>query len=74
MRAARVHEYDPDLGSPEFLKVEDVPEPTIGEPDDVIVRVGRAGLCRTDLHIVEGLWDETRVVDLSYVLGHENAG
>jgi NAD+-dependent secondary alcohol dehydrogenase Adh1 len=42
MRAARVHEYDPDLGGPEFLKVEDVPEPTIDEPDDVIVRVGRS--------------------------------
>jgi NAD+-dependent secondary alcohol dehydrogenase Adh1 len=74
MRAARVHEYDPDLSGPEFLKVEDVPEPGIDEPDDVIVRVGGGGLCRTDLHIVEGLWDDTRVVDLPYVLGHENAG
>jgi NAD+-dependent secondary alcohol dehydrogenase Adh1 len=56
------------------LKVEDVPDPTIDEPDDVIVRVGGAGLCRTDLHIIEGLWDDARVVDLPYVLGHENAG
>jgi NAD+-dependent secondary alcohol dehydrogenase Adh1 len=74
MRAVRVHEYDPDLIGPEFLKVEDVPEPTISEPDDVIVRVGGAGLCRTDLHIVEGLWEDARLVDMPYVLGHENAG
>ena len=74
MKAARVYEYDPDLAGPEFLKVEDVPEPSIDEPDDVIVRVGGAGLCRTDLHIVEGLWDDARIVDLPYVLGHENAG
>jgi NAD+-dependent secondary alcohol dehydrogenase Adh1 len=74
MKAARVHEYDAELGGPEFLKVEDVPEPTIGEPDDVIVRIGGAGLCRTDLHIVEGLWEDARLVDMPYVLGHENAG
>ena len=74
MKAARVYEYDPELAGPEFLKVEDVPEPSIDEPDDVIVRVGGAGLCRPDLHIVEGLWDDARIVDLPYVLGHENAG
>lgn len=74
MKAARVYEYDPDFKGPEFLRVEDVPDPAVDEPDDVIVRVGGAGLCRTDLHIIEGLWDDARVVDLPYVLGHENAG
>lgn len=74
MKAARLYGYDPELKGPEFLKVEDVPEPTISEPDEVIVRVGGAGLCRTDLHIIEGLWDEALVVEPPYVLGHENAG
>ena len=38
------------------------------------VKVGGAGLCRTDLHIQEGQWAEKSGVELPYVLGHENAG
>jgi NAD+-dependent secondary alcohol dehydrogenase Adh1 len=38
------------------------------------VRMGGAGLCRTDLHIQEGQWAEKSGVKLPYTLGHENAG
>lgn len=54
--------------------VEQVDEPAIEGPLDVIVRIGGAGLCRTDLHIVEGQWAEKSGVRLPYTLGHENAG
>ena len=58
-------------------KVDQVAEPKITAPDDVIVRIGAAGLCRTDLHIIEGVWkdiqDPHRTL-LPYILGHENAG
>ncbi|MFL5875250.1 MAG: NAD(P)-dependent alcohol dehydrogenase [Solirubrobacteraceae bacterium] len=68
MIAARLHRYhDP-------LAVESVPEPEISGPHDVIVRMGGAGLCRTDLHIQEGQWAEKSGVELPYTLGHENAG
>jgi NAD+-dependent secondary alcohol dehydrogenase Adh1 len=68
MIAARLHRYhDP-------LKVEELDEPKITGPHDVIVRVGGAGLCRTDLHIQEGQWAEKSGVELPYTLGHENAG
>jgi NAD+-dependent secondary alcohol dehydrogenase Adh1 len=68
MIAARLHRYhDP-------LTVESVDEPNIGDPHDVIVRMGGAGLCRTDLHIQEGQWAEKSGVKLPYTLGHENAG
>ena len=43
-------------------------------PFDVVVRIGGAGLCRTDLHIVEGQWAAKSNVALPYTLGHENAG
>ncbi|MFL5853224.1 MAG: NAD(P)-dependent alcohol dehydrogenase [Solirubrobacteraceae bacterium] len=56
------------------LAVESVPEPEISGPHDVIVRMGGAGLCRTDLHIQEGQWAEKSGVELPYTLGHENAG
>jgi NAD+-dependent secondary alcohol dehydrogenase Adh1 len=68
MRAVRLHSYG------ERPVVEEVPEPEITEPLDLIVRIGGAGLCRTDLHIIEGQWREKSGVDLPYTLGHENAG
>lgn len=68
MRAIRLHRYG------EWPALEDVPEPELREPFDVIVRIGGAGLCRTDLHIVEGQWQEKSDVTLPYTLGHENAG
>ncbi|HET6987628.1 MAG TPA: NAD(P)-dependent alcohol dehydrogenase, partial [Kribbella sp.] len=43
-------------------------------PLDVIVRIGGAGVCRTDLHILEGQWAEKSGVRLPYTIGHENAG
>jgi NAD+-dependent secondary alcohol dehydrogenase Adh1 len=74
VRAARLYSYDEALEGPEFVRLEEVPEPRVEEPDEVLVRVGGAGVCRTDLHIVQGLWDDALVVDPPYVLGHENAG
>ena len=68
MKAARLHNYH------EALKVEEIDEPKILGPHDVIVKIGAAGLCRTDLHIQEGQWAEKSGVVLPYVPGHENAG
>jgi NAD+-dependent secondary alcohol dehydrogenase Adh1 len=68
MKAARLHEYH------QQLRLDEIGEPGIVEPHDVIVRVGGAGLCRTDLHIQEGQWAEKSGVRLPYTLGHENAG
>ena len=68
MKAARLHKYH------EALKVEEIDEPKILGPLDVIVKIGAAGLCRTDLHIQEGQWAEKSGVVLPYVPGHENAG
>jgi NAD+-dependent secondary alcohol dehydrogenase Adh1 len=68
MNAARLHAYR------EPLKLDEVEEPAAGGPLDVIVRIGAAGLCRTDLHIQEGQWAEKSGVQLPYTPGHENAG
>ncbi|HEY0451408.1 NAD(P)-dependent alcohol dehydrogenase [Actinophytocola sp.] len=68
MRAVRLNKYDT---TPELV---DVAEPAIESPLDVIVRIGGAGVCRTDLHIIEGQWEEKSGVELPYTLGHENAG
>ena len=55
MKAARLHNYDESIPQ-ESLKVEEIEEPEIENPLDVVVRVGAAGLCRTDIHVVEGQW------------------
>ncbi len=74
MKAAVLHQYDEALSGAEFVRYEDVPDLTIDKPTDVIVRIGGAGVCRTDLHIVEGIWRSKVDVTLPYIMGHENAG
>ncbi len=68
MKAVRLHEFH---SKP---LIDDVPEPVISGPLDVIVRIGGAGVCRTDLHIIDGQWDAAMHTPLPYILGHENAG
>src|SRR4030081_3702696 len=68
MKAVRLHAYG------QRPVVEQVADPVISGPLDVIVKIGGAGLCRTDLHIIEGQWADRSGVSLPYTLGHENAG
>ena len=55
------------------LELIDVPEPQCG-PGEVKIRVLRAGLCGTDLHIES--WDDTaaHMVDPPLIVGHEFYG
>ena len=57
-----------EIGKP--FTVQEVPNPTIG-PDDVLVETRTCGICRTDLHIQEGL---AYVPTLPHIPGHEPAG
>ncbi|WP_287005131.1 MULTISPECIES: NAD(P)-dependent alcohol dehydrogenase [Gordonia] len=68
MRAVQV------VGYHDKLQLTEVPDPVVTGPLDVIVRIGGAGVCRTDLHILEGQWAEKSGVELPYTIGHENAG
>jgi NAD+-dependent secondary alcohol dehydrogenase Adh1 len=74
MKAAVLESYDTSLARPDFVVYREVKEPTIDGPDEIIVRVGGAGVCRTDLHVIEGLWRNRVAVALPYIMGHENAG
>jgi NAD+-dependent secondary alcohol dehydrogenase Adh1 len=62
------------VGYHEKLSMRQVPVPEVTGPFDVIVKVGGAGVCRTDLHILEGQWAQKSGVSLPYTIGHENAG
>jgi NAD+-dependent secondary alcohol dehydrogenase Adh1 len=68
MKAVRLHSYHKQP------VIEEVPEPHAKGPFDVVVKIGGAGVCRTDLHIIEEQWAEKSGVTLPYTIGHENAG
>ncbi|MFF0344669.1 NAD(P)-dependent alcohol dehydrogenase [Kribbella sp. NPDC004875] len=68
MKAVRLHGYH------QQPVVDDVPEPVVKGPLDVVVKIGGAGVCRTDLHIIEGQWESAMHPPLPYTIGHENAG
>jgi NAD+-dependent secondary alcohol dehydrogenase Adh1 len=67
MRAALLSEYHRPL------ELVERPEPEPVAPRDVVVKIGGAGVCATDLHAQEGLMEPAGLRP-PIVLGHENAG
>jgi threonine dehydrogenase-like Zn-dependent dehydrogenase len=53
------------------VRVEEVPDPAIDDPTDVIVRVTSTGICGSDLHLYEVFGP---FLDAGDVLGHEAMG
>lgn len=67
MRAARLHEYKKPL------VLEDVPIPEV-QADEILVRVTAAGMCRTDLQVMDGYFQSYAPWTPPLTLGHEIAG
>src|SRR5437660_59782 len=56
--------------APGEVLVSDVPEPSISDPRDAIVRIEASGVCGSDLHIYHG-----RVkIEPGFTIGHEYVG
>ena len=53
------------------MRVEEVPDPTIQEPTDAIIRITTTGLCGSDLHLYDPL---TPFMTPGDVVGHEPMG
>jgi threonine dehydrogenase-like Zn-dependent dehydrogenase len=53
------------------VRIDNVPDPTIEEPTDAIIRVTSTGLCGSDLHLYEVLGP---YLDEGDILGHEPMG
>src|SRR3712207_2357267 len=56
---------------PYRVRVEEKDRPSIEHPNDAIVRVGRAAICGSDLHLYHGMMPDTRV---GMTFGHEFIG
>ncbi len=67
MRAARLHGYK------QPLILEDVPAPDI-RPDEVLLKVTAAGMCRTDVQLVDGYFRKYAEPAFPITPGHEIAG
>jgi threonine dehydrogenase-like Zn-dependent dehydrogenase len=53
------------------VRVDDVPDPSLQEPTDAIIRVTSSAICGSDLHLYAKLWPLMREGD---ILGHESMG
>ncbi|MBA3548237.1 MAG: glutathione-dependent formaldehyde dehydrogenase [Nannocystis sp.] len=53
------------------IRLEDVPEPTLSEPTDAIVRLTASAICGTDLHMIRGTLPGMQA---GTILGHEGVG
>jgi threonine dehydrogenase-like Zn-dependent dehydrogenase len=53
------------------VRVENKPDPRIEHPNDAILRVTRAAICGSDIHLYHGLMPDTRV---GQTFGHEFIG
>jgi propanol-preferring alcohol dehydrogenase len=67
MRAARMYGYK------QPLRLEEIDVPHIG-PEEVLVRVGGAGMCRTDFQLVDGYFANGLEMDYPITPGHEVSG
>ena len=67
MKALRLTQWKHDA------EIIEVPEPEPG-PGDVIVRIGGAGACHSDLHLMHDFEKGMMPWALPFTLGHENAG
>ena len=56
---------------PGDIRLEDVPEPVIKDPEDAIVRVTTTSICGSDTHIVHGLLPK---MEPGRIIGHEFCG
>ena len=55
---------------PRDVRVDNVPDPKIEQPTDVLVQITTTNICGSDLHMYEGRTN----MELGRVLGHENLG
>jgi alcohol dehydrogenase, propanol-preferring len=67
MRAARMYGYK------QPLQLEEIPVPDFG-PEEVLVKVGGAGMCRTDFQLIDGYFDRGQQMGFPLTPGHEIAG
>ena len=73
MRAARLHRCDTTPEELDFSIREDMPDPAISAPGEVVVTIDGAGVHRTNRHNIEEQFSDRIPVGLPPIPQHENA-
>jgi propanol-preferring alcohol dehydrogenase len=68
IRSARIHEYN------QPLELDKCSKPVIRHDEEVLIKVGAAGLCHSDLHLINGEWKNIIPLNLPKTPGHEISG
>ena len=50
--SARIHEYRKPL------TIDRIAKPIVGSGEQVLLKVGAVGLCHSDLHLINGEWNQ----------------
>jgi len=66
MLSARIHKYQ------EPLAIDNTTKPKVH--GEVLVKVGAAGLCHSDLHLINGEWKDVLPLNFPKTPSHEIAG
>ena len=66
--SARIHEYQKPLS------IDYIAKPRISAGEQVLLKVAAAGLCHSDLHLINGDWKDIIPIRLPITPGHEVAG
>jgi propanol-preferring alcohol dehydrogenase len=66
MLAARLH-------ATKDVRLDNIPVPSVG-PNDVLIKLQAMGVCRSDLHMINGMWEKKYSPRYPVTLGHEGAG
>lgn len=66
--SARLYEYQKPL------VIDRIPKHTVTRGEEVLVKVGGAGLCHSDLHLINGKWKDAIPLHLPQTPGHEVSG
>lgn len=67
MKAARIHHFK------QPLQLDEIPVPDVG-PNQVLLKVAAAGMCRSDYQLLDGYFRQGLPVELPFIPGHEVAG
>ncbi|GAI55058.1 unnamed protein product, partial [marine sediment metagenome] len=55
------------------MELTDVPEPSIKEDGDVLLRIEKVGICGSDVHYYETGRIGAQIVEYPFIIGHECA-
>jgi len=68
MKAQVLHKYNPKMDEKVWVTEQEMPDPKLEKSSDVIVKIGAAGVCRTDLILLKVSGNTFKILKEIYYL------